>query len=124
MAESARPDKLKSVYIFVDNSNIWISGKEVAGRSRTTPVPSDYWYRIDYGKLLDLIQGMRPLGDMPKLYGSEPPPVDSVWKRIKAHGFDVTLFKRNIYNKEKGLDMKMGMDIIMLAMRVKPPATV
>ncbi len=61
---------------------------------------------------------------MPKLYGSEPPPVDSVWKRIKEHGFDVTLFKRNIFNKEKGLDMKLGMDVTMLAMRVRPPGIV
>jgi len=115
---------LKSVYIFVDNSNIWITGKEVSGQSKSKPVPSNYWYRVDYGKLLTLVQGQRPLGDMPKLYGSEPPPVDSVWKRIQEHGFDVTLFKRNIFNKEKGLDMKLGMDVTMLAMRVKPPGIV
>jgi uncharacterized LabA/DUF88 family protein len=36
----------------------------------------------------------------------------------------VTVFKRNIFNKEKGLDMKMGMDITMLLMRVKPAATI
>ena len=115
---------LKSIYIFVDNSNIWITGKEVSGRSRARPVRSNYWYRVDFGKLLDLVQGQRPLGDMPKLYGSEPPRVDSVWKRIKEHGFDVTLFKRNIFNKEKGLDMKLGMDVTMLAMRVRPPGIV
>lgn len=115
---------LKSIYIFVDNSNIWITGKEVSGRSKVTPVRSNYWYRVDYGKLLDLVQGQRPLGDLPKLYGSEPPPVDSVWRRIKEHGFDVTLFKRNIFNKEKGLDMKLGMDVTMLAMRVKPPGII
>jgi uncharacterized LabA/DUF88 family protein len=43
---------------------------------------------------------------------------------IKQHGFDVTVFKRNIFNREKGLDMKMGMDIVMLAMRVKPPGAI
>jgi uncharacterized LabA/DUF88 family protein len=115
---------LKPVYIFVDNSNIWISGKEVAGKSRSNPVPSDYWYRIDYGKLLELVKGMRDLGDVPKLYGSEPPPVDTVWKRIQALGFTVTLFQRNIYNKEKGLDMRMGLDIAKLAFKVKSPATI
>lgn len=114
----------KSVYIFVDNSNIWITGKQVSGRSKAVPVPSNYWYRVDYGKLLDLVKGVRPLGDMPKLYGSEPPPVDSVWDRIKEHGYNVTLFKRNIFNKEKGLDMKLGMDMTMLAMRVRPPGIV
>jgi hypothetical protein len=116
--------KEKSLYVFVDNSNIWIEGKKVAGLNKRSPVPSDWRYRIDYGKLLDLVQGARTLGEVPKLYGSEPPPVDTVWQRIKECGFDVTLFKRNIYNKEKGLDMKMGMDMIMLAMRVKPPGTI
>ena len=64
------------------------------------------------------------MGDVPRLYGSEPPPADTVWTRIKQHGFDVTVFKRNIFNREKGLDMKMGMDIVMLAMRVKPPGAI
>ncbi len=64
------------------------------------------------------------MGDLPKLYGSEPPPVDSVWQRIKEHGYDVTLFKRNIFNKEKGLDMQLGIDVIILAMRVKPPGII
>jgi len=124
MKKESKLKPLKSVYVFVDNSNIWISGKEVAGKSRSNPVPSDYWYRIDYGKLLDLVVGVRSLGQLPKLYGSEPPPVDTVWTRIKSHGYDVTLFKRNIYNKEKGLDMRMGLDIQRLGFQVKPPATI
>jgi hypothetical protein len=116
--------KLRSLYVFVDNSNLWIQGKKVSGQSRHKPIPSNYRYRIDYGRLLALVQGARILGAIPKLYGSEPPPNDSVWERIKEYGFDVTVFRRNIYNKEKGLDMKMGMDITMLLMRVKPPATI
>lgn len=67
---------------------------------------------------------MRELGDVPKLYGSEPPPVDTVWKRIEALGYTVTLFQRNIYNKEKGLDMRLGLDIAKLAFRVKTPGII
>lgn len=34
------------------------------------------------------------------------------------------VFKRNIFNKEKGVDMRMGLDIGRLVLRTKPPATV
>jgi uncharacterized LabA/DUF88 family protein len=118
------PPVRASIYIFVDNSNIWIEGKKVSGRNLKRPIPSNYRYRIDYGRLLDLVQGPHSLGDVPRLYGSEPPPADTVWKKIKQHGFDVTVFKRNIFNREKGLDVMMGVDMAMLATRVKPPAVI
>jgi len=99
------------IHVFVDNSNVWIGGKKLAGRRSRPPVPSNALYRIEYGRLLSHVQGTRPLGDVPKLYGSEPPPNDSVWKMIRQKGFDVQVFQRNIFNREKGVDMKMGLDI-------------
>lgn len=114
----------KPVYLFVDNSNLWIEGKRISGRNFTPRLESNYWYRIEYGKLIAHILESRSLGDVPKLYGSEPPPNDSVWKVIRSKGFDVKVFKRNIFNKEKGVDMKMGMDIIKLIMTIKTPATI
>lgn len=111
----------KSVHIFVDNSNLWIEGKKISGRKQKPKVKSNYYYRIEYGKLLSHILHGRTLGDLPKLYGSEPPPNDSVWKMIKSKGFDVSVFKRNIFNKEKGVDMKMGMDITKLILTAEKP---
>jgi uncharacterized LabA/DUF88 family protein len=110
----------KPIYLFVDNSNLWIEGKKVSGRQQNPPVPSNYRYRIEYGKLLSHVIDGRQIGDVPRLYGSEPPPNDSVWKIIRSKGFDVNVFKRNIFNKEKGVDMKMGMDITRLILGVKP----
>ena len=52
------------------------------------------------------------MGEVPILYGSRPPAEDSVWDRIRDDGFDVKVFDRNIRNKEKGVDMEMGMDIV------------
>ncbi|MBI4178125.1 NYN domain-containing protein [bacterium] len=115
------PDK---VYVFVDNSNVWIEGKKIAGRSTKPPVRSNYQYRIEYGKLLQHVLDGRELAAVPKLYGSEPPPNDSVWKIIRAKGFDVRVFKRNIFNKEKGVDMRMGLDIGRLVLTEKPPTTI
>ena len=58
---------------------------------------------------------------MPVLYGSRPPAEDSVWNRIRDDGFDVKVFDRNIRDKEKGVDMEMGMDIAELLHGVTPP---
>jgi uncharacterized LabA/DUF88 family protein len=111
-------------YVFVDNSNLWIEGKKIAGRSLRPALPSNRLYRIDYGKLLQHVLGGRDLADVPKLYGSEPPPNDSVWKLIRSKGFDVKVFKRNIFNKEKGVDMRMGLDIGKLVLSSASPSTI
>ena len=107
-------------YVFVDNSNIWIGGKQIAGQQRKPRIPSNGRYRIDYGRLLEYILDGRDLADVPRLYGSEPPPNDSVWKVIRARGFTVKVFKRNIFNREKGVDMQMGLDIGRLILTSKP----
>ena len=109
-------DGRTKAYVFVDNSNVWIEGKKISGRKSKPPVPANSFYRIDYGKLLKHVLDSRGLAAEPKLYGSEPPPNDSVWEMIRSKGFDVKIFQRNIYNKEKGVDMRMGLDIVKLVL--------
>ena len=43
---------------------------------------------------------------------------------IESKGFSVNVFKRNIFNKEKGVDMKMGMDITTLFLTVTQPGII
>jgi len=112
------------VHVFVDNSNIWIEGKKIAGRRSNPSVPSNRLYRIDYGRLLDHVRDGRTLAEPPQLYGSEPPPNDSVWRVIESQGFDVQVFKRNVFNREKGVDMKMGLDIGRLLFSSPEPSTI
>ena len=114
----------EKVYVFADNSNLWIEGKKISGRRSKPRVGSNYRYRIEYGKLLQHVLDGRELATIPKLYGSEPPPNDSVWNMIRSKGFDVKVFKRNIFNKEKGLDMRMGLDIGRLVLQEKQPGKV
>ncbi len=111
---------MSEVFIFVDNSNIWIEGKRISGSMKSPPVDMNYYYRIEYGCLLTHVCEGRNLGAMPQLYGSEPPPNDSVWKMIRSKGYDVNVFKRNFFGKEKGVDMRMGMDVAKLIFRQKP----
>ena len=105
------------LHTFVDNSNVLIEGQRFSemnrkGRNRLSAYTSAD-YEIDWGKFLYVIkeQDSRGLAEVPILYGSRSPAEDSVWDRIRDEGFDVKVFDRNIRNKEKGVDMEMGMDI-------------
>jgi uncharacterized LabA/DUF88 family protein len=115
------------LYTFVDNSNVLIEGRRFAemkrkGRSKLSAFKDDS-YEIDWGKFLYVLceKDTRGMADIPILYGSRPPDEDSVWQRIRDHGFDVKLFDRNIRNKEKGVDVDMAMDIADLFHRVTSP---
>lgn len=118
------------LYAFVDNSNVLIEGRRFAemhrkGRSRLGPDKDDS-YEIDWGKFLYVLgeKDARGLAEIPILYGSRPPPQDSVWNRIREDGFDVKVFDRNIRNKEKGVDVEMAMDIADLLHTVSPPKVI
>lgn len=115
------------LHTFVDNSNVLIEGRRFAqmkkrGATKLSAFTDDS-YEIDWGKFMYLLKetDSRGLAEVPVLYGSRPPDQDSVWQRIRDDGFDVKLFDRNIRNKEKGVDMEMGMDIAELLHTVSPP---
>jgi len=77
---------------------------------------------IDYGRLLQTIQGKRRLGAHPILVGSCPPPMDdSLWVRIREDGFKVILYNRNIENKEKKVDTTIALHMCE-AIFTKEPA--
>jgi uncharacterized LabA/DUF88 family protein len=116
--------------LFVDNSNVLLEGRRFAemkrkGKTKLSPY-LDQSYEIDWGKFLYVVKekDSRRLAELPILYGSRPPPQDSVWDRIRDEGFDVKLFDRNIRNKEKGVDMEMGLDISERILTVKNPGTI
>ena len=118
------------VHLFVDNSNVKIEGGRLAYAKRYNGgrrgAKTDDSYELDWGKFLHLvkIRGNRQLAQLPILYGSRPPPDDSIWNEIRSEGFDVRLFDRNIRDKEKGVDMEMGMDVIERLFEVPEPATI
>lgn len=115
------------LHIFVDNSNVLIEGRRFSEMKRkgraTLGAFKDDTYGVDWGKFLYLLKekDSRLLGEVPVLYGSRPPPDDSVWQRIRDEGFDTKVFDRNIRNKEKGVDMELGMDVAERIHTVKPP---
>lgn len=80
------------VMVYIDNSNIFISTqKHSAKKEKFLNGVWDNNCRIDVGKLVnearcgrDIIHG--------KLYGSETPVLDTVWKAIREKRIEVSVF--------------------------------
>jgi hypothetical protein len=77
-------------WIFIDNSNLIIEGwKYYAGKNKLLPgIQQDGRMRLDMGKLIGHI---RPKANRRAyLYGSEPPPMDTIWKAIVRQDIEVS----------------------------------
>lgn len=83
----------EKVMVYIDNSNIFISTKKHSALKKK--IINGVWdnnCRIDVGKLVnegkrdrDIIHG--------KLYGSEPPVLDTVWRAIREKKIQVSCFE-------------------------------
>ena len=108
------PAKLPGIYIFVHQSNLWIEAKKFYGERKGFEV-EDFRARIDMGRLADVIGGDRKV-TKGMLYGSEPPPVDTVWTKIRERGWKVDTSQRDRHTgKEKQVDTKLVTEVIHLA---------
>lgn len=107
-------------FLYVDHSNVWIEGMHVAAvaagqapniwdaqRLRIT-VP----WRADFGKLYEFAGGDRREVARAVLYGSRPPPNDSLWRIAERKGFEVVVHDRNAANREKKIDTSIAADIV------------
>jgi uncharacterized LabA/DUF88 family protein len=110
-----------ALYIFCDNSNIFLEGQWAAGRAegRRGPHPE---FRIDYGQLISVCAQGRQVVQA-NLYGSVPPQNDSLWNAIRGQGWKVKTMERNYAGKEKGLDVEIALDMNDLSRDVNPPET-
>ena len=101
-------------YIYVDNSNLYIEGRRVSAVASGLAADIfdamnrgvlDQGYTICFGKLHEFLTG----NDLKRikraaLFGSRPPPNDSIWRYAERAGFELHLEDRNIRNKEKKID--------------------
>ncbi|CAG8624808.1 10160_t:CDS:2, partial [Paraglomus brasilianum] len=53
------------------------------------------------------------MGSSPTIVGSCPPPDDTLWNKIKVLGYEVTMYDWNNKNKEKRVDMKLGISMVV-----------
>ena len=100
-------DDMKECVIIVDNSNIWIEGKKYSARQKGIKVGDDPSWRIDFGKLLNVVAEGQKISNA-ILVGSRPPVNDSVWNAAKTQGFHVIVHDRNYAGKEKAVDTELA----------------
>ena len=97
--------------IFIDDSYIFIEGQKFYAGHLNLQVLQDPRCRIHIGKLLDLALDGRPMSSG-KLYGSEPPPRDTVWNKIREQKLDVQVRRKDSKGKEKEVDTSMTADAV------------
>ena len=98
-------------FVYVDNSNVFIEGKRVSAVQQGLAHSInhafreqifDHTYSLDFGKLHTFVAGDDPSKiKRAALFGSRPPPNDSLWKIAERAGFETVLNDRNVKNKEK-----------------------
>ncbi|HWB70327.1 MAG TPA: NYN domain-containing protein [Solirubrobacterales bacterium] len=101
------------LFVYVDNSNVWIEGRRASavakGLARSAWEAQDQnildpdW-RYDFGRLYELAcpEGSRVGRSI--LFGSKPPPNDSLWDLARRKGFEVEVFERSASGREKEVD--------------------
>ncbi len=114
-------------FIYVDNSNLYIEGRRVSA-VKTGLAPNiheamtngilDHGYTISFGKLYSFLTG-DDVASIKRsvLFGSRPPPNDSIWKHAERAGFELVLEDRNIRNKEKKIDTGIASQMVRDAMK-------
>jgi uncharacterized LabA/DUF88 family protein len=101
-------------YIYVDNSNLYIEGKRVSAVKNGLAMNIydamnnrilDFGYTISFGRLHEFVAG-KDKSQIARavLFGSRPPPNDSIWRYAEQAGFELVLEDRNVANKEKKID--------------------
>lgn len=108
-------------FLYVDNSNVWIEGMHVAAVvSGLAPDiwtaqqgrVCDYGWKLDFGKLLAFAGGDRADIGRAVLYGSKPPPNDSLWNAAEKQGFEVVVHERSKFSgQEKKVDTNIATDV-------------
>ena len=94
---------MSRVFLFVDNSNIFISAKDEAFRREGRAAKDQV--RLQFDRLLQLALANRPLANA-FVVGSIPPEQRHVWQRLEADtGVRPELYERGqISGEEQGLD--------------------
>ena len=98
-------------YVFIDDSNLWIAGQKELGK-KLKDADRDTRFRVDLGKFLRLVVTKGRSISKAFLYGSVPPPNDTVWKAAREKNFDVKTFQRSGSGREKEVDVAMTSDIL------------
>ncbi len=107
-----------TVLLLIDNSNIFISGREKYG---------DASARFSYSEFEKICEGDDTIVEK-HIAGSTPPSSDKFWTRMKNDGYKVHTYERVSagygHTKEKGVDMILGLQGTRAIEKFKPDRVV
>ena len=107
------------VWIYVDDSNLWIQGKKAYAKAHNLLTSEDPRARFDIGQLNEVVAEGREVGGR-MLYGSKPPPVDTVWAKMEEQGWKVDIKQKSYHTgKEKQVDVQLVADVVSLVYQMK-----
>ena len=93
---------MKKVFIYLDNSNIFISAQETAAEREGESARSRV--RIHFRNLLALAHAGRPI-ERAIAVGSIPPELRQMWNRLENEDVEVQLLERGaLHGSEQGVD--------------------
>lgn len=92
---------MEKVFIYWDNSNIYISAQEIAAEREGGD--ARYRMRLHFRNLLRLASVDRPIQHA-LAAGSVPPELRHVWNRLENEGVEVRLHERGAHGREIGVD--------------------
>ncbi|KWT89413.1 NYN domain-containing protein [Candidatus Magnetominusculus xianensis] len=103
----------KKVFIFWDNSNIFISGRTVA--SEKEGEDASYQLRLQFNNILELASAGRDI-ECAIAVGSVPPELRHVWNKMEQSGIKVELHERGLdSNKEQAVDQALQVHMLRKA---------
>ena len=104
---------MKKVFIFWDNSNIYISAKTIAAEKEGPD--ATYKLRISFDRILRLASADRPI-EFAIAVGSIPPQLRHVWNRLAQTGVKIELFERGAQSeKEQAVDQALQVHMLRKA---------
>ena len=105
---------MEKVFIYWDNSNIYISATEIAAE-REGP-DARYRLRLHFRNLLRLASADRPI-ESAIAVGSVPPELRNVWTRLENEGIKIELSERGaLHGTEQGVDQKLQANMLRNAL--------
>ena len=105
---------MEKVFIYWDNSNIYISATEITAE-REGP-DARYRLRLYFRNLLRLASADRPI-ESAIAVGSVPPELRNVWTRLENEGIKVELSERGaLHGTEQGVDQKLQANMLRNAL--------
>ena len=110
------------VYIFMDNSNIFIPAQEIAATREDASAAREV--RIQFDRLYELARAGRDVKSA-LCVGSVPPEMDAVWVKLRASGVNVELFERGEDSRsEQGVDQCLQVHMLRALVDVEKPGVV